>query len=346
MAQQRQHIHLDSDELMFCIGLLEGGCTQRYVANYLNVSQSVVSRAWTRYQAFGTPTRRHAGGRQWATTQREDSFLILQARRNRFQRAPFLRSQLINATGTRISAQTVRNRLHMVNLHSRRPCVRIPLTRAHCRRRFQWAQGHVNWTINDWTPVLFTDESRFCVEYTDGRARVWRLPGERYQDACIYRRDRYGGGSVMVWAGISMGGKTDLYILRQGALNGMRYRDEILDVYVRPYAGAVGDGFVLMDDNAPPHRARVVDDYLEQETIERMEWPAQSPDLNPIEHCWDMLQVAIGNRQHQPTTVQELENALFQEWNNIGQNQVQRLITSMRRQCRAVVIARGSNTSY
>ena len=72
----------------------------------------------------------------------------------------------------------------------------------------------------------------------------------------------------MVWGGISIDGVTDLYVIHYGALTGVRYRDEILDVYVRPFAGAVGENFVLMDDDARPHRARVVDDYLQDEGIE------------------------------------------------------------------------------
>lgn len=206
MALHRQRRHLSSDELSFCVGMLQGGCTQTHVAQTLGVAQSVVSRAWTRYQAFGTAARHHAGGQHRATTPREDRYLLVLARRQRSINATQLRSDLLNATGTNISTQTVRNRLHDTGLRSRRPCVRVPLTPAHKQRRLQWAQDHVTWTVRDWTPILFTDESRFCLDFTDGRDRVWRLPGERYHDNCVREHDRYGGGSLMVgvesaWAG-------------------------------------------------------------------------------------------------------------------------------------------------
>ena len=217
------------------------------------------------------------------------------------------------ASGVRISTQTVRNRFHASGLHARKPAVRPPLTARHRNCRLQFARRHANWGVRRIRPVLFTDESRFCLDFQDGRRRVWRQKNERFKNCCVAEHDRFGGGSVMVWGGISYDGSTDLYVIRNGSLTGIRYRDEILAPIIRLYAGAIDDDFILMDDNAKPHLARIANEYLQQETIERMDWPAKSLDLNPIEHAWDILQRRISNRQNQPNSLQELADALVDE---------------------------------
>ena len=101
-----------------------------------------------------------------------------------------------------------------------------------------------------------------------------------------------------------------------------------------------------MDDNARPHRAMVVNQYLERETIVRMDWPSRSPDLNPIEHAWDLLQRAISSRIRLFNRRNELVLALNEEWQRIPQISLRRLIRSMPRRCRADVQARGGHTEY
>ena len=167
----------------------------------------MTTRAWNRFQTSGSGTQCHANGRQRETKSRQDRFLVVQARRHPFVIATTLRNELRTAVGVNISTQTVHNSLRQSGLRSRRACIRIPLPRLHKQARLDWTQDHLNWTDNDWDPEFFNDESRYCLDFTDRRARVWRRHGEQFQDANMSEHDPYGEGSIMVWGGISRGGK-------------------------------------------------------------------------------------------------------------------------------------------
>ena len=115
---------------------------------------------------------------------------------------------------------------------------------------------------------------------------------------------------------------------------------------MRLYAAAVGPTFVLMDDNARPHRADIVDDYLESEGIARMEWPAYSPNLNPIENLWDALALAVSSRFIPPATLIELETALQEEWRLLNSVVVGHLIESMVTRCKLCIQMSGDHIPY
>ena len=112
-------------------------------------------------------------------------------------------------------------------------------------------------------------------------------------------------------------GRTDLNVIQDGPLTAARYRDEILHSFVRAYAWADEQSFVLIDDNARSHRGRVVQRYFEEQGVERMDWPERSPDLNPIEHAWDMLQRRISLKDRRPETAEELAKLSTEEWRQI-----------------------------
>ncbi|GFY20377.1 DDE_3 domain-containing protein [Trichonephila clavipes] len=103
-------------------------------------------------------------------------------------------------------------------------------------------------------------------------------------------------------------------------MTGHIYWDVILEQHVRLFRDAMGAEFLFMDDNARPHLVNIVDECLQSEDITRMDWPVYSPDLNAIEHVWDILGRRIAALQAPPTSLPELWRASLDEWCNIPQN--------------------------
>ncbi|GFW36874.1 transposable element Tcb2 transposase [Trichonephila clavipes] len=224
-------------------------------------------------------------------------------------------------------------------------CVRS-LNGRQRRNRLCWARERVSWTQQQWASVLFTDESRFTMESDSGRLLIWREQRTRYHQSNTVERHSYRGGGILVWAGISLGGHTDLHVFHGGTVTGLRYRDETLDLYVHPYAAAIGNDFILMDDNARPHRARIVEEYLEDHGLERMEWPARSPDLNPIEHLWDYLGREVASLNPPPRSLHELKQGLLCVWSSLPIPVSDNLINSMGNRCRQCIQVRGGHIPY
>ena len=117
----------------------------------------------------------------------------------------------------------------------------------------------------------------------------------------------------MVWGGVSQHHRTELVVIA-GNLNAVCYREDLLLPHVVPFLQAHPD-MPLQHDNATSHPARSVCDFLQDRNVSVLPWPAKSPDLNPIEHVWDLL----GLGPFPPRNVRELAGALVEEWGNISQ---------------------------
>ncbi|UYV65322.1 hypothetical protein LAZ67_3003937 [Cordylochernes scorpioides] len=173
------------------------------------------------------------------TVTSEDRYLVVTAKRHREMTAIQLSNELSSATGTRISRQTVYRRLHEGALYARRPMVCIPSTSAHRRARLNWCLEHHAWTHDH-------DESRFSLNTDYRRVFIWREPGTRYHLSNIREINSFRGGSLLVWAGISSSRRTPLHIFSGGTLTAQRYRDEILEPYLRPYRDQIDHNLIFM----------------------------------------------------------------------------------------------------
>ncbi|GFW75797.1 transposable element Tcb2 transposase [Trichonephila clavipes] len=309
--------HIDDFKRGRIIGKIEEGRKITDVAREFDIAHSVVPRLWKSFKTTGMCSRRHGGGRR--TTPAEDRYIVLSAKRNRRTTAQQVANQFLAASGKQISRKTVARRLRGGGLYARRPVVCAPLTRQHRTARLQWCREHHNWTEQDWACVLFSDESRFSLSSDCRRQLIWRESGTAYRPENIQEKDRYPTCSIMVWAGIMINGRTRLHVVVNGTMTGQRYIDEVLLPHVRLFRGAVGDKFVFMDDNATCHRTLAIQDCLDSEGIQRLVWPARSPDLNPIENVWDALGRQVAGRNYPPTNKNTLIRALTEEWDKLPQ---------------------------
>ena len=148
----------------------------------------------------------------------------------------------------------------------------------------------------------------------------------------------------MIWGDVSQYHLTELVVIA-GNLNAVRYREDILLPHVVPFLQSLPD-MNLQRDNATSHTAHSAHDFEQDRIVSVLPWPAKSPDLNPIEHIWDLLDRKVRARAIHPRNVRELAGALVEEQGNISQQELANLVQSMKRRCTAVLNAAGGHTRY
>ncbi|GFT60497.1 HTH_Tnp_Tc3_2 domain-containing protein [Trichonephila clavipes] len=138
------------------------------------------------------------------TTPNEDRYIYLAVitKRNRRSTASDMSRQFLSATGTTVSKQTVYRRSGHIGLYARRPVRCVPLTATYCRLQLTWSREHALCTPQQWSCVMFSDESRFSLQFDSRRTLIWRAPGTRYHQENTIERHRYGGAGWLVWEGI------------------------------------------------------------------------------------------------------------------------------------------------
>ena len=136
--------------------------------------------------------------------------------------------------------------------------------------------------------------------------------------------------------------KTQCVVIR-GNLNALRYSNEILNPVCIPHLQNNGR-MRLMHDGAPSHTARFTRALLKVNRINVLPWPSLSPDLNPIEHIWDVIGQRVRSRV--PLNVRDLERFVVEEWNGVVQPTLNNYIEYMRSRCQAEVNANGGHTRF
>lgn len=313
------------------------------IANIIRRSKSVVHRVIARYKKENTLEALPKTGRPPKTSKREDRIIVRKSLNDRFKSAASITREFNEQTGKKISKKTVSRRLKAAGLHDRVPVSKPLISKKNKNKRLKFAQEHVIWTDQQWDRVYFSDESKFNLFGSDGKKHVKRKTGERLSLKCVKKTVKFGGGSVMVWGMISSKGVGPIVRLF-GTVNAEIYKQLLQQHVIGSLDLVSNQPSIFMQDNAPCHKAKKVMSYLEDEGVEVMDWPAQSPDLNPIENVWKIIGERAQTRN--PQNQNHLWDLLKEEWEKITPNFCKKLIQSCSQRCNEVIKNKGMFTKY
>ncbi len=217
-------------------------------------------------------------GRKRSTSARKDRLLERLALTDRKATTRRLQGRLSAACGKSLSRRTITRRLREKGICARRPRKKPQLNREHQRCRRAWAVTHRGWTLEDWKRVVFSDEVKISIG-SDGCLYVWRRKGEEFSAECCQPVVQH-PTSIMLWGCISFQGVGSLHRIR-GRLNSEDYQQILGDVMLPDARRLVGEDFILQQDNPTIHTSRSTKQWLRDNEVTVLDWPAKSPDANP-----------------------------------------------------------------
>lgn len=205
------------------------------------------------------------------------------------------------------------------------------LTRAQREKRVEWAKKHIN---DNWKRTLFSDET--SVWLFSNTVQVW------FKDKRPFRRIPKDRTRINAWGGFCAAGKTNLYCFKE-IMTGEVYVD-IIEKHIPQIEEMLGNRWRLQQDNDPKHTSRVAKGFLQENVPTVMDWPSNSPDLNPIENLWAIVKRNVEIRR--PGGIGQLERYMKEEWAKISEDAIKNLVGSMKRRCELVIEAEGDRISY
>lgn len=318
----------------------EDGFTCEAIAKRFECNKATVSRICRRFAEKGSWSVLAKSGRKRITSPTTDRAILIAAKKNPLATSNMIQKDLNLKC---VSKSTIRRRITETGefgnyWQSMKPYLR----EANRINRLKWAKAHLNWTVEDWKRVIWSDESPFVLRYNRAQ-RVWRRHNDRYNPLYCRRTIKH-DKKIMVWGCFTSHGVGKLYKVK-GILEQTQYKQMLIHQLI-PSAKKLfpHKKWILQQDNDPKHTAKSVQAYIKRKKIDLMDWPAQSPDLNPIENLWSILDQRLKTRA--PKNEEELFKTLQDGWNNLEPQLLLRLVESMPRRCQAVIDANGNPTKY
>lgn len=247
-------------------------------------------------------------------------------------------------TGETVHIATAARVLHRSKLYGRVAMRKPLLKKTHIRSRLEFAKKHVDDSMVKWKKILWSDETKIELFGHQTRRYVWRKPNTAHHQKHTIPTVKHGGGSIMLWGCFSAAGPGRLVKI-EGRMNAAKYTEILGDNLIQSARELrLGRRFIFQQDNDPKHTAKATQEWLKKNQVNVLEWPSQSPDLNPIENLWLDLKRAVHARY--PRNLTELEQFCKEEWSKIAVGRCTRLIETYPHRLTAVIAAKGASTKY
>lgn len=328
--------------------LFNAGRSTPEVAGALGVSRSTAQRYANRLRKEGkldTPVSK--GGRPKKLDQRRLRYLRREAIHGKSATRGDLLRWLLHNHGIKVSKTTITKVLRKMKVISCVKRKRALLKKMHFKRRYLFAKAHRSWTYEQWAKVLFSDETRVKTDGSDGPRTCFRVRGAPLRPRDVTGCVAHGGRSLMVWGCFTSQGVGKCAPL-MGSVNTEAYLSicgPLILASIWDRWGIRHSECTFQQDNARPHISRPAMAWFREHGITLMDWPASSPDLNPIEHLWREVKKRV-YMLPRPANLDELWAQFVEEWQKTSPEYCKALVESMPRRMAAVLAAHGGYTKY
>lgn len=331
-------------ERTIIIELHKKGQTLRKIGETVGRRHTSIRNVIYHFKKTGCLVPKSRPGRPPKLTQREQRAVINAVQQNCRTPASKIAENIQRTFGKVVSSETVRRILKKSEYQCRVARKKPFISRVNRQKRIDFAKSHINKPPQFWKQVIFSDESKFCIFGMKGRQLIWRKPCSALQPKNLCPTVKHGGGGIMVWGCMSSNGVGNLEFI-PSTMDSTLYI-EILKRNLVPSAEKLnlGSDFIFQQDNDPKHTAFNTRLFLLYKVKKQLKTPPQSPDLNPIEHLWDLLEKRI--RNHVISSKEMLKAVLLEEWNKITEEETSKLVASMPKRLKEVLKNKGYPTSY
>ncbi|KAG2466795.1 TCB1 transposase, partial [Polypterus senegalus] len=239
---------------------------------------------------------------------------------------------------------TISAAIHQSGLYGRVGRRKPLLSKRHMAARLEFPRKHLKDFQTVRNKLLWSDETKIELFGVNAMCHIWRKPGTAHHQANTIPTVKHGGGSIMLWGCFLAAGTRRLVRIKEKMTAAM-YRDFLDENLLQSTLDLrLGRRLIFQQDNDPKHTAKISKEWLQGNSVNVLEWPSRSPDLNPIEHLWRDLKMAVHRRF--PPNLMELERCCKEEWAKLAKDRCAKLVASYSKRLEAVIAAKGASAKY